>query len=43
MTHESIVTIDNIIMVNLDKKGNPKPHGKTKVKYVKARLAKKEK
>ncbi|MEM6865677.1 MAG: acyl-CoA thioesterase, partial [Bacteroidota bacterium] len=42
MTHDSIVTVDNIIMVNLDDKGNPKPHGKTKVEYVKDRLAKKE-
>ena len=30
-------------MVNLDEKGNPKPHGKTKIEYVKDRLAKKEK
>ena len=43
ITHESIVTVDNIIMVNLDDDGNPKPHGKTKVEYVKDRLAKKEK
>jgi len=43
MTHESIVTVDNIIMVNLDENGNPKPHGKTKIEYVKDRLAKKEK
>lgn len=43
MTHESIVTVDNIIMVNLDDKGNPKAHGKTKVEYVKDRLAKREK
>ena len=43
MTHESIVTVDNIIMVNLDDMGNPKPHGKTKVEYVKDRLAKQEK
>ncbi|PWL38952.1 acyl-CoA thioesterase [Flagellimonas aquimarina] len=42
MTHESIVTVDNIIMVNLDDHGNPTPHGKTKVEYVKDRLAKKE-
>ncbi|NAY90981.1 acyl-CoA thioesterase [Muricauda sp. JGD-17] len=42
MTHESIVTVDNIIMVNLDEKGNPAPHGKTKIEYVKDRLAKKE-
>lgn len=43
MTHESIVTVDNIIMVNLDENGNPKAHGKTKIEYVKDRLAKKEK
>ena len=43
MTHESIVTVDNIIMVNLDDMGNPKAHGKTKVEYVKDRLAKQEK
>ncbi len=43
MNHESIVTVDNIIMVNLDEKGNPKPHGKTKVEFVKDRLAKQEK
>lgn len=43
MTHESIVTVDNIIMVNLDDNGNPTAHGKTKVEYVKDRLAKKEK
>ena len=43
MTHESIVTVDNIIMVNLDENGNSKAHGKTKIEYVKDRLAKKEK
>ena len=42
MTRESIVTVDNIIMVNLDDKGNPKPHGKTKIEFVKDRLSKKE-
>lgn len=42
MTHESIVTVDNIIMVNLDDDGNPAAHGKTKIEYVKDRLAKKE-
>lgn len=40
MTHETIVTVDNIIMVNLDEDGKPRPHGKTKVEYVKDRLAK---
>ena len=43
MTHESNITVDNIIMVNLDDHGNPKPHGKTKIEYVKDRLAKREK
>ena len=42
MTHETIITIDKIIMVNLDSKGNPSPHGKTKVEYVKDRLNKGE-
>jgi len=39
MTRETIVTVDNIIMVNLDKNGKPSPHGKTKVEFVKDRLA----
>lgn len=39
MTRETIVTVDNIIMVNLDENGKPKPHGKTKVEYVRDRLA----
>jgi acyl-CoA hydrolase len=38
MTHETILTVDNIIMVNLDKNGKPTPHGKTNVEYVKDRL-----
>ena len=38
MTHETIITVDDIIMVNLDENGLPKPHGKTKVEYVKNRL-----
>lgn len=40
MTHDTIVTVDNIIMVNLDEKGKPVPHGKTKVEFVKNRLTK---
>lgn len=40
MTHETIVTVDNIIMVNLDEHGKSKPHGKTKIEFVKDRLAK---
>ncbi len=39
MSHETIITVDNIIMVNLDEDGKPAPHGKTKVEYVKDRLA----
>lgn len=39
MSRETIVTVDNIIMVNLDEQGKPLTHGKTKVEYVKDRLA----
>ncbi|NJB35606.1 MULTISPECIES: acyl-CoA thioesterase [Flavobacteriaceae] len=42
MTHETIVTVDNVILVNLNEAGKPAPHGKTKVEYVTDRLAKKE-
>ncbi len=38
MTRETIITIDSIIMVSLDKNGKSKPHGKTEVEYVKNRL-----
>ncbi|NNE31196.1 MAG: acyl-CoA thioesterase [Winogradskyella sp.] len=38
MTRETILTVDNIIMVNLGDDGLPKPHGKTKIEYVKDRL-----
>ncbi|NNM19172.1 MAG: acyl-CoA thioesterase [Croceitalea sp.] len=40
MNHETIVTVDNIILVNLNEEGKPTPHGKTKVEYVKDRLEK---
>jgi len=40
MTRETILTVDNIIMVNLDEGGHPMPHGKTKVEFVKDRLKK---
>ncbi|MBU2996228.1 acyl-CoA thioesterase [Cellulophaga baltica] len=43
MTHETIVTVDNIIMVNLGENGKPVAHGKTKIEYVKDRLASQEK
>lgn len=38
MTRETILTVDNIIMVNLGLDGKPAPHGKTKVEFVKNRL-----
>lgn len=38
MTHEPLLTVDQIIMVNLGSDGKPKPHGKTKVEYVADRL-----
>ncbi len=38
MTRETILTVDNIIMVNLGKDGKPTPHGKTEIEFVKDRL-----
>jgi acyl-CoA hydrolase len=38
MTREVIITIDRIVMVSLDENGKAKPHGKTKIEYVKDRL-----
>ncbi len=38
MTRETILTVDNIIMVNLDEDGKPAPHGKTQIEFVKDRL-----
>lgn len=38
MTRETILTVDNIVMVNLGKDGKPTPHGKTEVEYVDDRL-----
>ena len=38
MTRETILTVDSIIMVNLGDDGKPKPHGKTKIEFVKDRL-----
>jgi len=40
MTREVIISIDKIIMVSLDEDGNPSPHGKTEIEYVKDRMAK---
>jgi acyl-CoA hydrolase len=38
MTRETIISIDNITMVNLDENGKPKAHGKTEIEYIKDRL-----
>lgn len=38
MTREVIISIDRIVMVALDDQGKAKPHGKTKIEYVKDRL-----
>ncbi|TXE11610.1 acyl-CoA thioesterase [Seonamhaeicola algicola] len=38
MTHETIITVASIVMVNLGKDGKALPHGKTKVEYVADRL-----
>ena len=34
MTKETILTVENIVMVNLGEDGKPKPHGKTKFKML---------
>lgn len=38
MTRDTILTVDNIIMVNLGDDGKPAPHGKTKIEFIKDRL-----
>jgi acyl-CoA hydrolase len=38
MTRETILTVDNIIMVNLGDNGKPCAHGKTEVEFVKNRI-----
>ena len=38
MTHETIITISNIVMVNLGPDGKAKPHGKTQIEYAADRL-----
>lgn len=38
MTRQTILTVDRIVMVSLDESGQPKPHGKTQVEFVKDRL-----
>ncbi|MBQ0118075.1 MAG: acyl-CoA thioesterase [Flavobacterium sp.] len=38
MKLQTILKVENIIMVNLDENGVPLPHGKTEVEYVKYRM-----
>lgn len=38
MTREAIITLEKIVMVNLDAEGKVKPHGKIKIEYIKDRL-----
>lgn len=38
MTHETIITVDKIVMVNIGEDGAPKAHGKTEVEFVRDRL-----
>lgn len=38
MTRKTIIKIDEIVMVNLDEEGKPKPHGKRQIEFVKDRL-----
>lgn len=38
MTRSVIITIDKIVMVNLNEEGKPVPHGKTKVEYASERI-----
>lgn len=38
MTRETILTVENMTMVNLGPDGKPAPHGKTEVEFVKDRL-----
>ncbi len=42
MTRKPIIKVDKIVMVSLDEHGKAKPHGKTKVEFVKDRLADEE-
>lgn len=40
LTRETILTIDRIMMVNLNENGKPKAHGKTKIEKVEERINK---
>lgn len=38
MTKETILTVDNIVMINLGDDGKPTTHGKTKIEFIQDRL-----
>lgn len=38
LNREPILKIEKLVFVNLDKDGNPAPHGKTAISYIKDRL-----
>jgi acyl-CoA hydrolase len=38
LTRETVLKIEKLVFVNLDKEGNPLAHGKTEISYVKDRL-----
>ena len=38
MTRETILTVDNMVMVNLGEDGKPKPHTKKEVEFVRDRI-----
>lgn len=39
LNQQPILNIDKIVFVNLNERGEPTPHGKTQITYVKDRLA----
>ncbi|WP_034917440.1 acyl-CoA thioesterase [Gillisia sp. CAL575] len=38
MTRETIISIENIVMVSLDENGKPQAHGKSEIEFVRDRL-----
>ncbi|MDR9375141.1 MAG: hotdog domain-containing protein [Schleiferiaceae bacterium] len=38
LTRQPVLAIDKLVFVNLDAQGNPAPHGKTEITYVRDRL-----
>lgn len=40
ITRKSILTIDKIVFVNMNREGEPVPHGKTSIKYIEEQFRK---